>query len=123
MRLAWLILLIGPLLMVTGCHDCDRCEELRYDSDSDRVHHHRDHDSDDDDDSDRVHHRRDHDDDDDDDDCDHDDDDDDDHGVVIWRFPYVEIAIDPCNPRSVGVRVADDYDGRAYVDVGVNWDD
>jgi len=41
----------------------------------------------------------------------------------VWRFPFVEIAIDPTHPRSVGVRVADDDKERTYVDLGVNWDD
>jgi hypothetical protein len=47
----------------------------------------------------------------------------DEDGVRIWRFPFVQIAIDPDNPKGVGVRVADDEDGYEYVDLGVSWDD
>lgn len=41
----------------------------------------------------------------------------------VWRFPFVTIAINPADPRSVGVRVAEEDDSRPYVDLDVNWDD
>jgi hypothetical protein len=59
-------------------------------------------------------------------DCDDDDDDDhyeEDDRPQVWRFPFVQIAIDPWNPSGVAVRVADDINGREYVDLGVSWDD
>lgn len=48
---------------------------------------------------------------------------DEDTGVRVWRFPFVQIAIDPHDPHGVGVRVADDESGHEYVNLGVNWDD
>jgi hypothetical protein len=44
-------------------------------------------------------------------------------GVRVWRFPFVQIAIDPHDPKGVSVRVADDEEGHEYVDLGVSWDD
>ena len=46
-----------------------------------------------------------------------------DRAAPVWRFPFVQIGIDPTDPAGVAIRVADELRGHEYVDLNVAWDD